>query len=371
MKKVIIVANVAKEHILKFHVPTIQMLKENGWHVDVACAGAEEVPYCDMQYHMIYKRNPVSFRTILGVAQLHKILKKGSYDVVYCHTPTGGVVSRLATIGLKNKPYMMYTAHGFHFFKGAALINWLVYFPIEWLLSYRTDRLIVVNQEDYNTAQKFHMGMKDLKIFHEMGVNKEKFTQNVDEETLSALRQEFGIKKGQTVLTYVAELIDNKNQTVLIQTLKLLLKQKRNVKLLLVGPEHDDGKYAEYAKKIGVSSRVIFTGWRSDIPAILGITDIYVASSLREGVGLNLVEAQYAGIPVVASDNRGHREVIEDGKNGYLVNPKDPYTYAKRISTLMDHPEIKDSFIAESAVTAEKFSVEHSMNSIKSYFEEF
>ena len=187
-KKVLIAANVAKEHILKFHVPTIRALKEHGWQVDVACAGEEDVPYCDHQFRMVYRRNPVSFRTILGVFQLHRILKKGQYDVLHCHTPTGGVVSRLATIGLKKKPYLMYTAHGFHFFKGASPVNWLVYFPIEWLLSFRTDRLIVVNREDLQTARRFHMGMKDLRIFHEMGVNKEKYTTPAAPETLAALR---------------------------------------------------------------------------------------------------------------------------------------------------------------------------------------
>ena len=76
MKKILIVANVAKEHILKFHVPLIHMLKESGWTVHVACAGEEEIPYCDQQWHMVYERNPVRFATLRGIVQLRRILKR-------------------------------------------------------------------------------------------------------------------------------------------------------------------------------------------------------------------------------------------------------------------------------------------------------
>lgn len=128
MKKILIVANVAKEHILKFHVPLIHMLKESGWTVHVACAGEEEIPYCDQQWRMVYERNPLRFATLRGIVQLRRILKREKYDLVHCHTPTGGVVARLAALGLKDRPIVVYTVHGFHFYKGAPLVNWLVFF---------------------------------------------------------------------------------------------------------------------------------------------------------------------------------------------------------------------------------------------------
>lgn len=371
MKKVIIVANVAKEHILKFHVPTIKMLKDNGWTVDVACAGEEKVPYCDKQFNMVYKRNPISFKTFSGIRQLKKILKEGEYDVLYCHTPTGGVVSRCAVKGLKKKPFVLYMAHGFHFYKGAPLINWLLYFPIEWLLSFRTDMLVTVNKEDFENAKKLKMGMKDIRIFHEMGVNKQKFSQTFDDGVKDALRREFGIKSGETVVTYVAELIKNKNQIVLIKALKLLLDRGCKVKLVLVGPEHDGGAFRAYTEKAGVSDSVVFAGWRSDVPAILSITDIYAASSKREGVGLNLVEAQYSHVPVVASSNRGHREVVEDGVNGFLVKPSDDKGFADRIEELVKSEDLRGKFIERADVTSDVFSEENAMKQIKLYFSQF
>ena len=145
MKKILIVA---KEHILKFHVPLIHMLKESGWTVHVACAGEEEIPYCDQQWHMVYERNPVRFATLRGIVQLRRILKREKYDLVHCHTPTGGVVARLAALGLRDKPIVVYTVHGFHFYKGAPLVNWLVFFPVEWLLSWCTDCIVTIDEED-------------------------------------------------------------------------------------------------------------------------------------------------------------------------------------------------------------------------------
>ena len=299
MKKVLIVANVAKEHILKFHVPTIKMLKDKGYQVDVACSGEEDVPYCDHQYRMKYKRNPFTIHTITGIFELRKIIKEVKYDVVHCHTPTGGLVARLACAFLREKPYVIYNAHGFHFFKGASIINWLLIFPVEWILSFFNDCLMVVNKEDYENAKKFHFGMKRLETIHEVGVDKNKFNISLSKEEKDAIKKELKVEN-KIILSYVAEVLPNKNQQVLLKMMTYLDKEKYH--LLLIGPIHDDGNYEKLAKELNVNN-VSFLGWRSDIPQLLRITDIYVASSIREGLGLNLVEAQYSQVPVIASIN--------------------------------------------------------------------
>ena len=369
MKKVLIVANVAKEHILKFHIPTIKMLREEGWQVDVACAGEEDVPYCNHQYRMSYKRNPFSIKTITGIIELRKILKKENYNVIHCHTPTGGVVARLASWRLKNRPYVMYTAHGFHFFKGASIMNWLILFPVEWILSCLTDRLIVINKEDYRNAKKYNMQMKDLKMLYGMGVDKEKFTKPVSAEVCEALKNEFNIPSEEIIFLYVAEILKNKNQEVLIKALKEVRKKTGKGILLLVGPEHDGGIYKKLAKDEGIFEYVRFTGWRNDVTSFYAITDIYVASSLREGFGLNLVEAQFAGLPIIASKNRGHVEIIEDGINGYLVDPNDVNEYAKKMTALIKDDVLRRKLGDAGKKSADKFSLEASLKTIKSFYE--
>ena len=148
-KKLLLVANVVKEHVLKFHVPTIKALKARGWTVDVAASGEEDVPCCDRQIRGVWKRSPFTPDTLRGVRQLRRLLDEEHYDIVYCHTPVGALVARLAAIPARRRgTKVVYFAHGFHFFTGAPLINWLLFYPIQWLLAHVTDLLITLNDED-------------------------------------------------------------------------------------------------------------------------------------------------------------------------------------------------------------------------------
>lgn len=110
-------------------------------------------------------------------------------DLVHCHMPTGGVVARLAALGMKDRPIVVYTVHGFHFYKGAPLVNWLVFFPVEWLLSWCTDCIVTIDEEDYQNAQKLHMGMKQLRLIHGVGVRLERYSGPVREDAKDALRK--------------------------------------------------------------------------------------------------------------------------------------------------------------------------------------
>ncbi len=142
MKKILFVANVGKEHILKFHIPTIKKFKEEGWQVDVICAGEDKIPFCDNQIIAKWKRNPFNFALFKGIRQLKKHLKDNYYNVIYCHTPVGGLVARLsAKKTRKLGTNVVYFSHGFHFFKGAPVLNWLLYYPMEKYLAKYTDKI--------------------------------------------------------------------------------------------------------------------------------------------------------------------------------------------------------------------------------------
>lgn len=333
-KRILFVANVAKEHMRKFHIPTITMLKNEGWIVDVACSMDAEIIECDFCWDMKYKRNPISVKTIQGVKQLKEIMQAVSYDIVYCHTPTGSIVARLAMIGTKKKPIVIYLAHGFHFYKGASLINWSLFYPVERFLARWTDYLITINQEDYNLAKRKHMYRKAVFKIPGMGVNFERLKDSKG-NARSRIRQEFGINKDDFVLIYIAELIPNKNQGKLIDVLKILSKKYSNIKLLLVGPDHNEGFFQKYAEEQHISNKVIFTGWRSDVGDLLHASDVCVASSIREGFGLNLVESMACGLPVVAFENRGHREIVKNKENGYLIKQNAVAKMAKYIEKIM------------------------------------
>lgn len=339
--RMILVANVAKEHVLKFHVPTIKMLKEAGWCVDVACSGDEEVPYCDHQYHMSYKRNPFTPKTFKGIKELKEIINNGNYDVVYCHTPVGGMVGRLASIGARKRgTKVIYFAHGFHFYKGAPLINWLLYYPVEKILARFTDKVITINDEDTENARRL-LKVNQVMQLPGMGIDLTAFYGTDVAHERKRIREELNIPENAWVMIYLAELIPNKNQKMLLDVLKKVCQVNNNTYLLLAGVDHYNGEIQKYASEIGVEKNYRYLGWRSDKEALYSAADVCTATSIREGFGLNLVEAMAIGLPIVATNNRGHKTIVVDGVNGYLVDINDSDKMAKRVVEIMTNNTLK------------------------------
>lgn len=342
-KRLLLVANVVKEHVLKFHVPTIRALKARGFIVDVAASGEEDVPYCDRQIHGVWKRSPFTLDTLRGVRQLRQILEQEHYDIVYCHTPVGALVARLAAMSARRRgTKVVYFAHGFHFFTGAPLVNWLLFYPIEWLLAHVTDLLITLNDED--AARAWRRFPKKLPVVQVPGAGVDFARLEVADAAAARaqLRREWGIPQDAPVLIYVAELIRNKNQKMLFEALQKVRLRYPDARLVLVGPDHADGAYERLARQMGLADGVIFAGWRSDIGACLRAADIAVASSLREGLALNIVEAMYCGLPVVATDNRGHVPIIRDGENGFLVHIGDSEAMARRVIEILGDAQLRE-----------------------------
>lgn len=355
MPKVLLVANVAKEHVLKFHVPTIKHLTEQGWMVDVACGGKEEVPYCRNQYELPIDRSPFKTHFLNAVRQLKKVIEEEGYDIVYCHTTVGGIVARLAANEFRKQGVRVVKfAHGTYFYKGAPLLNW-IYYPLYKLMSWMTDDLITITEEDFAFSTK-HFPHCKVYYVPGIGVDPDRFRITDRENTRKRYRQELNIPTDATVCIYVAELIKNKNQILLLDALRCLKeKGKEKVYLLLVGPDHTNGEYAAYAEKLGVYGHIRFLGWRSDIKELYATSDICTASSIREGLGLNIVEAMTCGIPVIATANSGHRAVIESDKNGVLVPIFDSNEMARQIARLSTDAQLRTSLVKASLSDISKY----------------
>ena len=213
---------------------------------------------------------------------------------------------------------VIYTAHGFHFFKGAPLLNWLIYYPVEkWCARY-TDTLITINKEDYERAKKKFK--TDVRYVPGVGVDPKKFQKKMTKKRRDALRAEFGIGPDDFVMIYPAELSKRKNQGLLIRSMALLLRESRGIHLLLAGSDSMNGAYQKLAAKLGVDKYVHFLGYRKDIPELMHISDLSVSSSLQEGLPVHIMEAMMAGLPVVATGCRGAEELIQDGIAGILVD---------------------------------------------------
>ena len=312
MKKVLFTATV-DSHIIQFHIPYLKWFKEQGYEVHVATNGDEKIEYCDVKHKIPFERNPMKINNIKAIFKLKKIIEKEKFQIIHTHTPMGSVVTRLAAKNArkKYKTKVIYTAHGFHFFEGAPLINWIVFYPIEKYLSKYTDCLITINEEDYNLA-KTKFNAKKVELVNGVGVDENKFDFQMSDEEKHKLRRSLGLNDDDFVIIYVAELSKRKNQGMLIKTVKKLIDEgKDNIKVILPGVDSRNGYYQEMTKKLKIEKNIKFLGYRKDIPKLLKISNLYVSTAKQEGLPVNLVEAMFSGLPIIATDCRGNRDVAE------------------------------------------------------------
>lgn len=338
-KKVLFVATIAR-HILKFHTPYLKLFKDNGYETFVAAKNdlteGQKIDNCDNFIEIPIERSPTSLKNIGAIKELKKIIDKEQFEIIHCHTPMGSVVARLAARKVRKKygTRVIYTAHGFHFYKGAPLKNWLLFYPVEWFLAKYTDTLITINKEDYELAKKkFSKRCKDIQYVPGVGIDTEKFNIELSEEEKEKLKESVGLKKDDFVLTCVARLDKNKNQGFLIETMQELVKEHSNIHLLLVGRDELNGTYQKLTKKLNLENNVHFLGNRDDVPQLLKITDIVVSASKREGLPVNVMEALAAGVPVVALKCRGMADLIKDKKGGFISQNADDFI--KKITFLI------------------------------------
>ena len=313
MKRVLFVATVTS-HIKAFHIPYLKWFKEQGYEVHVASRGNQEIQYCDKHFEIPFERFPLKINNIKAYNELKRIIKNNDYNIIHCHTPVGGVLTRLAARKDRKKgTKVIYTAHGFHFYKGAPLLNWIIYYPLEKIMSYYTDTLITINEDDYKIARK-KFKAKKIVLIHGVGMNMERFDKKITEDDRISIRKELGINDNDIVFTYIAELNKNKNQIFLFDVIKEIKKKHGNIKLLLVGRCNNEQFYKQEIEKRNLVNEVELLGNRTDIQEILSITNIYLASSIREGLPVNIMEAMYMKLPIITTNNRGHNELLKNGE---------------------------------------------------------
>lgn len=337
MKKVLLVATVFS-HICQFHKPLVEMLHEKG--VEVHVAGKDnlalknglKLDFVDKSFDVPFSRSPFSLKNIKAYKILKKIINEGDYDIVHCNTPVGGILTRLAGKKARKKgTKIFYTAHGFHFFKGAPKKNWLLWYPIEKIMAKRCDKLITITDEDYNLAsKKFKTQVVHM---HGVGVDENRYHVVSSSEAL-LMREKEGLKKDDFVIICTGELNKNKNQITLINALNLVKDKIPNIKVLFAGNGPLDGELKAEVERLKLTDYVKFLGYRKDLETIVPSVNLVVSCSKREGLPLNIVEAMLTKKPIVASKNRGHNELVTDGVNGYLFDACDVEGFAKGIENV-------------------------------------
>ncbi|HHW37914.1 MAG TPA: glycosyltransferase family 4 protein [Bacillales bacterium] len=328
-------------HFKAFHLPYLKWFKDQGWEVHIAASGGMDLPYVDEKFDLPIQRSPFNRENLRAYKELQAIIHRHQYRIIHCHTPMGGVLGRLAARQARKKgTKIIYTAHGFHFCKGAPLLNWIVYYPIEKGLARFTDCLITINEEDYSLAVQRKFSAKRIEHIHGVGIDLTLF-KLISLEDKKERRKSYGYNPDDFLLFYAAEFNKNKNQQMLIEMIALIKSEVPNVQLLLAGEGVLFDECRSLAKKIGVEKNVHFLGFRKDIQPLLSITDVAVASSLREGLPVNIMEAMATGIPIVASDNRGHRELVLNNENGWVIDRDDKDGFARKVILLAHNKDLR------------------------------
>lgn len=338
--KALVVASVASM-IQQFNMHNIQLLLDQGYIVDVVCNCKEGNTISDEKVkemvrelaekgvsvtHVPIPRKIYDVRGIFkSIKLIRKMCKKEKYVLMHCQSPIGSVVARAAALkARKNGMKVIYTAHGFHFYKGAPKKNWIIFYPIEKVFSYVTDVLITINKEDYRFAKR-NMNARKTVYIPGVGVDVEKF-RNVSCNRVSK-RKELGLKENDFFILSVGELNQNKNHEVIIKAIALLKNPK--IHYYIAGIGNKEEYLMKLANELNVHLHLL--GYREDIPELLVSADLFAFPSYREGLSVALMEAMAAGLPCVVSNIRGDVDLIQDGKGGFLCNPQSILEFSRAI----------------------------------------
>jgi putative glycosyltransferase epsD len=364
MKKVLFVATIFK-HFRAFHLPYIEWFKQQGWQVDAMANGDDLLDNVNKCYCLPIQRSPFSPDNIKAAREAKKIIECEKYDIVYCHTAMGSVLARLASIDARKKygTKVIYVAHGFHFFKGGPKKSWFMYYPMEKYLSRFTDAIVTINEEDYQLVKTHGFHNKNTYKIPGIGINTSRLIKT-SPEVRSNLREKYGYSKDTFILIYIAEYIERKNHRFIINSMKDLSKKIPNLKVLFAGR----GILMEEMKELAINERVDqyidFLGFRKDIGELIALSDVGISASRQEGLGLNLAEEMFAGLPVVATEDRGHKELVKNGFNGFLYPQLDKNTFISRLYELSSDQHLYKQMAVNAESFVKKFTLDNALKSL-------
>ena len=334
IKKALLVTTVSG-FVPQFEMNNVHILQEMGYEIHYA-SNFNNVHYGSdnsrldgtgiIRHQVDFVRSPFKLAAnIRAYKQLKQVMKEEHYDMVHCHTPMGAVLARLAAKQYRKKgTKVFYTAHGFHFYKGAPLKNWLFFYPIEKWLSKYTDVLITINKEDYKCAKAFcHKTATKVEYIPGVGINVRKYNKQERSDTerekkRESIRRKLKIDEKSLLVISVGELNVNKNHILVIKALAGI----DDVCYVICGEGEQREVLLREMKRLGVEDKVKLLGYCKDVKRLLTAADVFILPSLREGLSCSLQEAMAAALPIIASDVRGNRDLIDINKGGILVNPK-------------------------------------------------
>lgn len=366
LKKVLFIATTAKGHLNVFHIPYMKFFKEKGWEVHTISNGDEAIKQADKEFTVSIQRSPFNIKNLKALSEIIKILKQEKYSLITCHTPMGGVLARIAALMSGCDIPIIYTAHGFHFYKGAPIVNYIIYKNMERLLSRFTDALITINHEDYEAAKKFKI-KKGGKVYYIPGIGVD-LDNIINKVNLNDKRNEFSIDNDAIVILSTGELIKRKNFDTAIKAFSKIDCDKAI--LLICGRGEEEQNLKQLSDQLNLDKRVIFAGFRKDIKEIEAMSDIFLFPSHQEGLSVALMESMAAGLPVVCSDIRGNSDLIEHGKGGYLINHIDIEGFGHALNTLIENKDLRIDMGKYNSEIIDKYSLKNAVLNMEKIYKD-
>lgn len=375
MKKILYVTTISG-FVPQFEMNDVRIMKEMGYEVHYASNYNNPIyTYEDsllenegiVKHQLDIAKSPLKLITNWkAIKQLIQVIDQEQIDMVHCHTPMGGVAARVAGHYSHRRPYIIYTAHGFHFYKGASAVNWMLYYTVEKLLARWTDTIITINREDYERARsKFKLKKNGFVAqIHGVGVDKERFKPRPERKQTK--REELGIPEGALHIVTSAEINNNKNQKVIIEAMETLGREDIYYSICGKGPNYENLK--ELVERKNLWGQVRFLGFRTDMEEILQTADIFAFPSKREGLGMAAIEALSCGVPVVAAENRGSREYIINNSNGILCDSNDVDGFARAIEQMESWAGTRSDLAACCRESVEKFCASETMQTMRDVY---
>lgn len=373
-KKALIIATVSG-FVPQFEEENVNILRELGYEVHYASNFSmpsyddnnDRVEKLNLICHQVdFVRSPYDIKgNIKAFKELRRISEQTHFNLVHCHTPMGSVLGRAVFKNQKGIK-IVYTAHGFHFYKGAPIKNWLVYYPVEKYFSHCLDVLITINQEDYQFAEK-EMKARQIKYVPGVGVRVMDFSLEKKMAIRQRQRKALGIEEGTIVFLSVGELNENKNHISVIRALSKI--QGLNYTYLICG----QGKLHTYLensiKRLGLEKKIKLLGYRIDIQELYQASDIFVFPSKREGLSVALQEAMVNGLPVICTKIRGNVELIDEGKGGILVErPDNTEELREALERIVKDTTARKSMSEYNKQKVKKFSLEKVSEEMKKIY---
>lgn len=330
--------------MIQFLVPHVINLADNGYEIEIACSNVggkieqikERLKNTVKKIHVVkLARNPFTLRNFKGYKEMKQIINNGDYDIIWTNEPVMGVVTRLAAkLARRRGTKVLYMVHGFHFFTGAPIINWLIYYPVEKIMAKYADMIVTVNHEDYKRARS--MNVKRVEYIHGIGINTDRLSA---ENNSVDIRKELGLSSEDFLIISVGELNKNKNQKTIIKALAQI--KDSAIHYLLCGKGNQLESLKKQVIAEGLEKQIHFLGYRTDVLDICRQADVYVMPSYREGLPVASLEAMYCGLPLLTSNIRGLVDVMENGSSGYMYSPDDYKGFADGLCKLLTDPELR------------------------------